>query len=157
MNFFFSAEHKRRYFEECWLMEIVFFFSFFLHTVEVNCIQLFYYWYSSKYLLCSAEERNSYRFGRTLGWRNDDRVLFLGVNYHFMWNRFFNNTLKTFQDRSNLSSEVVKGWDILVGKPQIRVISTLNKSTLNEITQSRIEIQWSDNSLLPWKRNHLIF
>jgi len=31
MNFFFSAEHKRRYFEECWLMEIVFFLLFSSH------------------------------------------------------------------------------------------------------------------------------
>jgi len=44
------------------------------NTMEVNRDhQLFGYQHSSKYLLlCSAEERNSYKFG-TWGWVNDDR------------------------------------------------------------------------------------
>ncbi len=34
---------------------------------------------SSKYLpLCSAEQRNSYRFGTTWGWVNDDRIFIFG-------------------------------------------------------------------------------
>jgi len=39
-------------------------------TMEVNGVhQLSSYQHSSKYLLlCSAEDRNSYRFGTTWGW-----------------------------------------------------------------------------------------
>jgi len=32
--------------------------------------------------LCSAEERNSYSFGRTWGWRNDDRIFILYCKSH---------------------------------------------------------------------------
>ncbi len=79
-----SAEHKGRYSEECGkqsssgapLTSIVFFFP----TMEVNGApkqpgsKL-----SSKYLpLCSAEQRNSYRFGTTWGGVNDDRIFIFG-------------------------------------------------------------------------------
>jgi len=53
----------------------------FFPTMEGNGVhQLFNCQHSSKYLLlCSTEERNSYRFGTTWGWVNDDRILiFLG-------------------------------------------------------------------------------
>ncbi len=41
--------------------------------------QLFGYQHSSEYLLlCSAEERSSYRFGTTRGGVNDDRIFILG-------------------------------------------------------------------------------
>jgi len=42
---------------------------FFIHTMEVNGIQqLFGNPYSSKFILvCSTEERNTYRFGTTWG------------------------------------------------------------------------------------------
>ncbi len=55
---------------------------FFLHTMKVNGYRhIFGYQLSSKYLLlCSAEERNSHRFGTNLGWVNDDRM------YIFVWN-----------------------------------------------------------------------
>ncbi len=66
-----SAEHKVRYFEECGklsssvvtLTSIVFVFP----TMEVNgATKQPSYKLSSKYLsLCSAEQRNSYRFGIT--------------------------------------------------------------------------------------------
>ncbi len=66
-----SAEHKGRYSEECGkqsssgapLTSIVFFFP----TMEVNgAPKQPGYKLSSKYLpLCSAEQRNSYRFGTT--------------------------------------------------------------------------------------------
>ncbi len=40
---------------------------------------LFGYWHSSKYLsLCSAEQRNPYRFGTTWGGVNDDRIFIFG-------------------------------------------------------------------------------
>jgi len=40
--------------------------------------QLFSYQFgSSKYLLCSAEERNSYRFETTWGGGNDDSIFIL--------------------------------------------------------------------------------
>ncbi len=50
------------------------------NTKEVNGDQkLFVYPHYSKYLLlCSAEERNSYRFGTTLGWVNDDSIFIFG-------------------------------------------------------------------------------
>ncbi len=67
----YSAEHKGRYSEECGkqsssgapLTSIVFFFP----TMEVNgAPKQPGYKLSSKYLpLCSAEQRNSYRFGTT--------------------------------------------------------------------------------------------
>jgi len=39
------------------------------------------YRHSSKYLLlCSAEERNSYRFGKTLGGVINDRIFIFGGN-----------------------------------------------------------------------------
>ncbi len=45
--------------------------------------QLFGYYHSSKYLLlCSAAQRNSYRFETTWGWENDNNFLFW-VNYPF--------------------------------------------------------------------------
>jgi len=41
--------------------------------------QLFGYPYPSKYFLfCSGEEINSYRFGTTWVWENDDRLLIFG-------------------------------------------------------------------------------
>jgi len=48
--------------------------------MEVNgAHKLFGYPYSSKYLiLCSAEERNSYRFRTSWGWVNDDRIVIFG-------------------------------------------------------------------------------
>ncbi len=48
--------------------------------MEVNgCSQLFSYQCSSKHLLlCSTEEKNSYRFGETWGWVNDDRLFIFG-------------------------------------------------------------------------------
>ncbi len=68
-----SAEHKGRYSEECGkqsssgapLTSIVFFFP----SMEVNGVpKQPGYKLSSKYLpLCLAEQRNSYRFGTTLG------------------------------------------------------------------------------------------
>ncbi len=79
-----SAEHKGRYSEECGkqsssgapLTSIVYIFS----TMEVNgAPKQPGYKLSSKYLpLCSAEQRNSYRFGTTWGWVNDDRIIILG-------------------------------------------------------------------------------
>ncbi len=75
-----SAEHKGRYSEECGkqsssgapLTSMVFFFP----TMEVNgAPKQPGYKLSSKYLrLCLAEQRNSYRFGTTWGWVNDDRI-----------------------------------------------------------------------------------
>ncbi len=55
------------------------------NTMKVNgYCQLFGYQHSSKYrLLCSAEEINSYRFGTTWGWVNDDRIFIFWVNYPF--------------------------------------------------------------------------
>ncbi len=79
-----SAEHKGRYSEECGkqsssgapLTSIVFFFP----TMEVNgAPKQPGYKLSSKYLpLCSAEQRNSYRFGTTWGWVNDDWIFMFG-------------------------------------------------------------------------------
>ncbi len=79
-----SAEHKGRYSEECGkqsssgapLTSIV----FFVPTMEVNgAPKQPGYKLSSKYLpLCSAEQRNSYRFGTTWGWVNDDRIFIFG-------------------------------------------------------------------------------
>ncbi len=79
-----SAEHKGRYSEECGkqsssgapLTSIVFIFP----TMEVNgAPKQSGYKLSSKYLpLCSAEQRNSYRFGTTWGWVNDDRICIFG-------------------------------------------------------------------------------
>ncbi len=79
-----SAEHKGRYSEECGkqsssgapLTSIV----FFPPTMEVNgAPKQPGYKLSSEYLpLCSAEQRNSYRFGTTWGWVNDDRIFIFG-------------------------------------------------------------------------------
>ncbi len=87
-----SAEHKGRYSEECGkqsssgasLTCIVFFFP----TMEVNgAPKQLGYKLSSKYLpLCSAEQRNSYRFGTTWGWVNDDRIFIFGRTIPLMMN-----------------------------------------------------------------------
>ncbi len=79
-----SAEHKGRYSEECGkqsssgapLTSIVIFFP----IMEVNgAPKQPGYKLSSEYLpLCSAEQRNSYRFGTTWGWVNDDRIFIFG-------------------------------------------------------------------------------
>jgi len=44
--------------------------GYFIHVFKLNQQYFFtVYWHSSKYLyLCSAEERNSYRFETTWGW-----------------------------------------------------------------------------------------
>ncbi len=51
---------------------------------------------SSEYLpLCSAEQRNSYSFGTTWGWVNDDRIFIFGwtipliilPNKAFIWSK----------------------------------------------------------------------
>ncbi len=48
--------------------------------MEINgYCQLFSYQHSSRYLLlCSDEERNSYRFGTSGRWVNDDRIVIFG-------------------------------------------------------------------------------
>ncbi len=79
-----SAEHTGRYSEECGkqsssgapLTSIVLFFP----TMEVNgAPKQPGYKLSSKYLpLCLAEHRNSYRFGTTWGWVNDDKFFIFG-------------------------------------------------------------------------------
>ncbi len=78
-----SAEHKGRFSEECGkqsssgapLTSIVFF-----PNMEVNgAPKQPGYKVSSKYLpLCSAEQRNSYRFGTTWRWVNDDIIFIFG-------------------------------------------------------------------------------
>ncbi len=70
-----SAEHKGRYSEE-WGTQS----SIFSPTMEVNgAPKQPDYKLSSKYLpLCSAEQRNSYRFGSTWEWVNDDRIFIFG-------------------------------------------------------------------------------
>ncbi len=56
------------------------FHSIFFPTMEVNgAPEQPGYKLSSKYLpLCSAEQLNSYRFGTTWGWVNDDRIFIFG-------------------------------------------------------------------------------
>ncbi len=56
------------------------FHSIFFPTMEVNgAPKQPGYKLSSKYLpLCSAEQRNSNRFGTTWGWVNDDRIFIFG-------------------------------------------------------------------------------
>ncbi len=60
-----------------------------VHSMEVNGYsQLFSYQHSSKYLiLCSTEERNSYRFGTTL--RDFDRIFFFGRTIPLSHKRYF--------------------------------------------------------------------
>ncbi len=49
------------------------------HTIEVNGYQLFGHKNDSKYcLLCSKEEINSYMFGISWVWVNDDRIFIFG-------------------------------------------------------------------------------
>ncbi len=81
-----SAEFKGRYSEECGkqsssggpLTSMVYFVSY---NGSQWCPKTACYKLSSKYLpLCSAEQRNSYRFGTT--WVNDDSFHFW-VNFHF--------------------------------------------------------------------------
>jgi len=49
------------------------------HCIVFDYHQLFSYQHSSKYLLlCSAEERNFYRFGTTWGWVNGRRIVIFG-------------------------------------------------------------------------------
>ncbi len=61
------------------------------NTMEVNgAPELLCFPHSSEYLpLCSAEQRNSYRFGTTWGWVNDDRIFIFGwtiplSHFHFI-------------------------------------------------------------------------
>ncbi len=56
------------------------FHSIFFPTMEINgAPNQPGYKLSSKYIpLCSAEQRNSYRFGTTWGWVNDDRIFIFG-------------------------------------------------------------------------------
>ncbi len=73
-----SAEHKGRYSEECGklsssgapLTSIVFFFLLWKSMVPQNSL-------ITNFLpLCSAEQRNSFRFGSTWGWVNDRIFIF---------------------------------------------------------------------------------
>ncbi len=90
---FLSSAERKCYFEEqgkpnsCWSsvtfnIYIYFFFYsfFFFSTIKVNVDQqLFGYPDSPKYLiLCSAQERNEYRFGTTCEWVNNDRIVIVG-------------------------------------------------------------------------------
>ncbi len=72
-----SAEHKGRYSEECGKQSSS---GYFFPTMEVNgASKQPGYKLSSKYFhFCSAEQRNSYRFGTTWGWVNDDRIFIFG-------------------------------------------------------------------------------
>ncbi len=76
-----SAEHKGRYSEECGIESssgapLTSMVYIFFPTMEVNgAPKQPDYKLSSKFLpLCSAEQRNSYRFRTTWGWVNDDRI-----------------------------------------------------------------------------------
>ncbi len=50
--------------------------SVYMHSIEKNTLEVDGDQQSSTYLLCSAEERKSFRFGSLVS-VNDDRVLFL--------------------------------------------------------------------------------
>ncbi len=61
-------------------------FIYLVHDLTVNKDhQLFGYPHSSKYILCSAEEQNSYRFETNWGWVND---VHFWVNYSFKSSKF---------------------------------------------------------------------
>ncbi len=79
-EFLCSAEHKGRYFEERLFWGTIDFHCTKKNTMEVNgAPELLCFPHSSKYLpLCSAEQRNSYRFGTTWGWVNDDIIFIFG-------------------------------------------------------------------------------
>ncbi len=74
-------KRKRKIFWRMWETELFWgtidFHSIFYPTMKVNgAPKQPAYKLSSKYLpLCSAKQRNSYRFGTTWGWVNDDRIV----------------------------------------------------------------------------------
>ncbi len=52
----------------------------------------------TKYIpLCSAEQRNSYRFGTTWGWVNDDRIFIFGWTILLPWHSLFVHVLAYVQ------------------------------------------------------------
>ncbi len=79
-EFLCSAEHKGRYSEECGkqsssvapLTSIVFFFYYRSQWCPKTA------WLQTFFKISSAEQRNSYRFGTTWGWVNDDRIFIFG-------------------------------------------------------------------------------
>ncbi len=83
-----SVEHKGRYSGECWKQSssgAPFLWFFFL--LEVNsALKQPGYKLTSKYLpWCLAEQRNSYKFGTTWGWVNDDSIFTFGWSLSSRW------------------------------------------------------------------------
>ncbi len=114
-----SAEHKGRYSEECGkqsssgepLNSIIFFFP----TMEVNgAPKQPGYKLSSTYIpLCSAEQRNSYRFGITWGWVNIDRIFIFGWTIPLRKEGFTDVHLVVYSDRVSMKSKAIIFYRIL--------------------------------------------
>ncbi len=85
-----SAEHKGRYSEERGKQSSSGAPVFFFPTLEVNgAPKQPDYKLPSEYLpLCSTEQRNSYRFGTTWGWVNDDRNKNFGWTIPLRWMQY---------------------------------------------------------------------
>jgi len=92
-------KHKYIYFEE-WLelWHCIHFFLLWKSMVPNNCLVPIVL--QKIFLLCSSEERNSYRFATNWAWVNDDRIFIFGWSIPLMkwkemllWTRFCLNCL----------------------------------------------------------------
>ncbi len=96
------------------------FHSILFPTMEVNCSpKQPGYKLSSEYLpLCSAEQRNSYRFGTTWGWVNDDRIFIFGWTVPL-------NVKKSdiiFYNRTGVKTAFVLGFNRYIDKHQVTLL-----------------------------------
>ncbi len=87
---------------------------FFSHYGSQWCPKQPDYKLSSTYIpLCSAEQRNSYRFGITWGWVNDDRIFIFGWTIPLRKEGFTDVHLVVYSDRVSMKSKAIIFYRIL--------------------------------------------
>ncbi len=141
MPFFCSVEHKKKIF---WRMLVTKqllvatdLWNIFFHTMEVNGYhQLFGYQHSSKYLLlCSTEQRSSYRCGATWTW----------TKFELEWKMLFSIFCTAFWDTSvRLDLKVLKyvKWSCTESTVFVVVTETLIKLSIVYIKQTHRHTVW---------------
>ncbi len=110
MSFFLLLDMKKGILKNDGKQTIYFFYFF--HMKVSGYRQLLGYQHSSKYLLLGlTEERNSYRFGTTWGWVNNDTILIFGwtipLKHTYLVLRIFATLELLYSQKKKVQTRVV--------------------------------------------------